>query len=594
MHLIWYAKDALEKGKGMYTSERNFQILISLMKAHGVRKVICNPGTTNISLVASLQHDAYFELYSAVDERSAAYMACGMAAESGEPVALTCTGATASRDYMPGLTEAYYRKLPVVAITAMRHPGTIGQNLPQVIDRSITPNDVCRISVTVPYPMGAQDEAMCNRRINEALLELRRDGGGPVHINIETRNPTDYSAERLPQERVIRRYYTGDALPSVPKGRIGVYIGTHRVFSESESAALNAFCQAYGAIAICDQTSNYRGPYRVLAPLVSKQDLSHPSLLHFDLLVHIGEVSGAYMNISASAVWRVSPDGEIRDTFGTLINVFEMKEQVFFLTYAAMIPDKENTGSEVLNEWLAVHKDASSKIPELPFSNLWMAQQTESRLPEGCVLHLGILNSLRSWNFFETPESVTVYSNTGGFGIDGALSTALGAALASPEKIVILVLGDLAFFYDMNALGNRHLPSNLRILLINNGVGAEFRMYSHIASMFGSDANPYIAAAGHYGHKSPDLVRHYATDLGCEYFSVTDKDSFLDVLPTLVDSQPRTKTLLVEAFTDESDESNALRMVSTVEVDAKGAAKNVVKEILGNRGIRVAKRILGR
>ena len=89
-------------------------------------------------------------------------------------------------------------------------------------------------------------------------------------------------------------------------------------------------------------------------------------------------------------------------------------------------------------------------------------------------------------------------------------------------------------------------------------------------------------------------MRHYATDLGCEYFSVTDKDSFLDVLPTLVDPKPRTKTLLLEAFTNESDESDALHMVSTVKVDAKGAAKNAVKEILGNRGIRVAKRILGR
>ena len=90
-----------------YTAEKNVQMLVYLMKAHGVRKVIASPGTTNVTFVASLQQDPYFEIYSAADERSAAYMAWGLAAESGEPVAISCTGATASRNYIPGLTEAY-------------------------------------------------------------------------------------------------------------------------------------------------------------------------------------------------------------------------------------------------------------------------------------------------------------------------------------------------------------------------------------------------------------------------------------------------------------------------------------------------------
>lgn len=575
-----------------YTSERNFQILISLMKAHGVRKVICDPGTTNISLVASLQSDSFFELYSSVDERSAAYMACGMAAESGEPVAITCTGATASRDYMPGLTEAFYRKLPVLAITAMQHPGRVGQCIPQVLDRSSVPNDVCRLSATVPYPSCAEDELMCNRRINEALLELRRNGGGPVHINIETRYPKDFSTKELPNERVIRRHLPGEEFPRVPEGRIAVYIGAHRPFTEGEAAALDSFCEVYGAVAICDQTSNYRGRYRVLAPLVAKQDLSHPTCARFSLLVHIGEVSGAYMNLGAKEVWRVSLDGEVRDTFGALTEVFEMGETAFFEAYVGIAGERR--GAESLNEWVVLDGSIRSRIPELPFSNLWMAQLAAPRLPERCVLHLGILNSLRSWNFFETPKSVTVFSNTGGFGIDGGLSTALGAALASPDKTVILVIGDLAFFYDMNALGNRHLPANLRILLINNGVGTEFRNYSHLAAMFGDDADPYIAAAGHYGQKSHDLVRHYASDLGCEYLVANDKEGFLKALPSLVDQARRAAPLVVEAFTDSADESEALRLVSSVEEDARELVKDAAKKVLGARGVSAVKSLLGR
>lgn len=576
-----------------YTSERNFQMLIALMKAHGIKRVICDPGTTNISLVASLQSDPYFELYSAVDERSAAYMACGMAAEVQEPVAITCTGATASRDYMPGLTEAYYRRLPLLAITARQHVGRIGQLVPQVIDRSATPNDVCRLSVDVPVPSCAEDEAMCNRRINEALLELRRNGGGPVHINIETRYPKDFSLKKLPSERIIRRHLPGDVLPEIHNGRVAIFVGAHRPFSERETAAVEAFCEAYGAVVLCDQTSNYRGAHRVLAALVSKQDFSHPACCHLDLLIHVGEVSGAYMGVSASEVWRVNEGGEVQDAFGCLTEVFEMRESVFFQTYASSAPSRQG-GNTLLREWRDCDDEARSRISELPFSNIWIACRTAPELPNGCALHLGILNTLRSWNFFETPESVTCWSNTGGFGIDGVLSTALGAALASPERLVLCAVGDLAFFYDMNSLGSRHLPANLRVLVVNNGVGTEFRNYSHLAAMFGDDADAFIAAAGHFGGKSPDLVRHYATDLGCEYLAATDKASFEAALSRLVDPKPHAAPLVLEAFTDSAEESEALRLVSSLLADPREMAKGAVKRVLGDKGVRAVKSVLGR
>ena len=104
-----------------YTDERNVQIVIALLKAHGIHRVIASPGTTNMTFVASIQNDSWFQIWSSVDERSAAYLACGMVAETGEPVVISCTGATASRNYMPGLTEAYYNKIPVIAITATQH-----------------------------------------------------------------------------------------------------------------------------------------------------------------------------------------------------------------------------------------------------------------------------------------------------------------------------------------------------------------------------------------------------------------------------------------------------------------------------------------
>lgn len=133
-----------------YTDEQNIQIVLALLKAHKIRKIVASPGTTNMTLVASMQQDSYFEMYSSVDERSAAYMACGLAAESGEPVVLSCTGATASRNYMPGLTEAYYRKLPILAITSTQDTSKIGHNIAQVIDRRVLPNDIAKLSVDIP------------------------------------------------------------------------------------------------------------------------------------------------------------------------------------------------------------------------------------------------------------------------------------------------------------------------------------------------------------------------------------------------------------------------------------------------------------
>lgn len=160
-----------------YTAERNVQMLVYLMKKHGIKKVIASPGATNITFVASIQQDSYFEIYSAADERSAAYMACGLAAESGEAVALSCTGATASRNYIPGLTEAFYRKLPILAVTSTQHTGRVGQLCPQVIDRSVIQNDIAVMSVQIPTIHDAEDEWMCNVKLNTAILALGHRGG---------------------------------------------------------------------------------------------------------------------------------------------------------------------------------------------------------------------------------------------------------------------------------------------------------------------------------------------------------------------------------------------------------------------------------
>lgn len=574
-----------------YSNERSVQLLISLLKQHDIKKIVASPGATNITLVASLQHDPWFEIYSSVDERSAAYIACGLAAESGEPVVLSCTGATASRNYLPGLTEAYYRKLPVLAVTSTQDINRIGHHIAQVIDRRSMQNDIVLLSEYIPATLDANEEWSNTVKINRALLELRHRGGGPVHLNLMTQYSRDYSVKELPKARMIRRICLEDTFPEMPKGRVAVFIGSHLKFTEEETTALDTFCGTYDAVVFGDHTSGYNGKYFVPVALLTSQEKDVCTLIDMDLLVHIGEVSGAYIGMRPKAVWRVSADGELRDTYKKLTCVFEMSEIRFFQHYAG---DGKIQKTDYLKTCLNELESVRVKInPDLlPFSNVWIASQTAHRLPANSVLHLGILNTLRTWNFFDTPATVWGYSNTGGFGIDGDVSSLVGASLAHPDRLYFGVVGDLAFFYDMNVVGNRHVGNNVRILLVNNGKGTEFRNYMHPGSAFGEEADKYIAAGGHYGNKSHALIRHYAEDLGYEYLSADNKEDYLKNLPRFVTEEMTGKPMLFEVFTESGDENEGIYIMRNLNVSTIGMLKGIAKKILGENGQETVKKIL--
>ena len=184
---------------------------------------------------------------------------------------MTCTGATASRNYLSGLTEAFYRKLPILAITSTQHVGRLGQNIAQVIDRTEIQNDVEKLSVQIPTIHDAEDEWAYNVMLNKAMLELTHNVGGPVHINLTTTYSKVYDTEKLPNERVIHRYCVEDVLPEIPAGKIGIIVGAHKKWTTEQVNALETFCSVYGAVVFCDHTSNYLGKYAVYPSLVCSQ-----------------------------------------------------------------------------------------------------------------------------------------------------------------------------------------------------------------------------------------------------------------------------------------------------------------------------------
>lgn len=574
-----------------YSDERNVQILVSLLKAHGIKKIVVSPGSTNVTFVGSVQQDPWFELYSCVDERSAAYMAVGLARESGQPVVLSCTGATASRNYFPALTEAYYRQVPVLAVTSTQEESKIGNLVPQVLDRTVQPNDLVKMSVHLETVKDDDDAWDVNLKANKAILELNHHGKGPVHINLTTRYSKNFTVKRLPAERRIERVTLTDNFPKLLEGKIAIYVGTHAKWTDEQTAAIDSFCESYNAIVLVDTASNYNGKYRINASLASEQHLNY-AIANPDLLIHIGQMSDMAGNAgNPKNVWRVAEDGLLSDRYHKLTKVFEMPEEFFFRHYAT--EQKQEMTYFKASE--AVCQCLLGKLPELPFSHIWVASQLAGKLPKDSVLHLGILAPLRSWSYFPIDKSIEVECNEGGFGIDGNASTMIGASLAQPEKIHFGVVGDLSFFYDLNSLGNRHVSRNVRILLINNSLGAEFILFKQLNCTHVRDVQKFIAAEGHFGHKSPDLVKHYATDLGYEYMSAWTKEEFAKCYERFITPELTDKPMVFECFTDPLDEDEALKRMWNIEnapASLKHEAKQAVKNIIGKNNVQKVKDIV--
>jgi len=580
-----------------YSAERNVQIVVSLLKMYGIKRVIVSPGSTNVTFVGSIQQDSFFEIYSCVDERSAAYMACGMAAETQEPVVLSCTGATASRNYYSALTEAFYRKLPIVAITSTQDIAKIGNMICQVIDRTQQPKDVLRYSVHLQNIKDKEDERDCELKVNRALLELDHHGMGPVHINLSTTYSSDYSVKELPYVRKIIRVLENDCFPDIPKkGKICIYAGSHFEWSRSAIESIDKFCEIYNSVVFADITSNYNGKYGINYQIALEQHFKDPNR-NIDLLIHIGEMADfAGMVGFPKQCWRVNEDGNLCDRYGSLTAVFEMSEYSFFNHYN-QLADSNPHDDSYLNTCVEVVNRLRLNVPELPFSHIWIAQQLSSKIPVNSCVHLGILSPLRSWSYWPFDKTVRVYCNQGGFGIDGNLSSLIGASLVSPDTLYYGIVGDLSFFYDLNSLGNRHVAPNVRILLVNNSKAAEFHLSKQENITCIKDIDSFMSAAGHFGRQSSDLVRHYATDLGFEYISASNKDEFFNVSGRFVSKNCSGKPMLFEVFTRVDDEDEALKRMCSIEKDTSNGScfdriKSEVKCIIGNNRIEAMKTLI--
>ena len=226
----------------------------------------------------------------------------------------------------------------------------------------------------------------------------------------------------------------------------------------------------------------------------------------------------------------------------------------------------------------------------------WIAEQTAKQIPEKSIMHFAILNALRSWNYFELNPSIRCYCNTGGFGIDGALSTTFGSALAEPNTLHFVVIGDLAFFYDMNSLGNRDMMANIRILLVNNGIGDEMRMpYSTGFRLHGEEL-PYVCAQGHYRAQNAfdSLAKAWCEASGSST-CLPQAAGIPRTAPGIPHNAIR-QPIILECHTTPDDDSQAGGALQLLDQDYvnKKKLKDAIKNVVPDSMLRTAKTILSR
>ncbi|GHV74501.1 2-succinyl-5-enolpyruvyl-6-hydroxy-3-cyclohexene-1-carboxylate synthase [Spirochaetia bacterium] len=572
----------------MYTTSKSVQIIVSLLKQHGINQVVISPGGTNVPIVQGIQDDPFFTCYSVVDERSAMYFAIGLYFETGKPVATSCTSAQATRNYLPGLTEAFYKHVPILAITASKHPKYWGQEYMQAPVQTSLSVDSVKQTFSLPYVDSKIDELHCVRMVNEAILEITHRVPGPVQLNVPILDSVIevFDVPELPSVRSIKRYMVWDEWndADLTGKKIMIVAGEHRPYSDNQIAAIDGFVESYNTFVYVNHLSNYHGKYAVSANLamscLSQNDFEKS--YKPDILITIGGQIGDYYifgklqsgNHTDFEHWRVAEDGNIVDTYDKLTKVFECPFELFF----TRLTGNRQVEHAYYESWEKLQ--GSMAIPEeLPFSNPYLAQQLHASIPKNSCLNLAIKNSLRTWCYFPLDSSIICNSNVAAFGIDGCMSVFLGQSVAT-DKLCFLVIGDLAFFYDMNSLGIRHRKKNIRILVVNNDGGAEFKLNSHPYV-----ADTFIAAAGHNG-----TVKGWAESTGFKYISAVNKEEFLQHKGEFVFESEQ--SIVFEVFTTPESEAAALKTIHEKSSRSiKDVLKNKVRSVIGDEGVKVLKDI---
>lgn len=522
----------------MYCDTTQVNQLTALLVAYNIRNAVVCPGSRNATIVHNLyeiHRQGKVSIHPVTDERSAAFVALGMSLATQEPTIVCVTSGTALLNCVPAVAEAYYRHLPLLVISADRPLQWIGQYDGQTLQQTGALEPYCRTAQINP-PRSEGDCWVNNLHINEALNSLYHGEGGPAHINVAIEEPMfSFNTVQLPNERVISVTCPTNSTP-IPQNIVDIIanaklpvllIGQYErgdIRKEVADIVVNEQMLVLPEI-ISDVPGNHL--MNAFDYLSTQADALEP-----DLVVQIGGnfVHKSFKSLlrnTSCCVIRIDEEQGLIDTFCHLQYKIQSAVQPALAQLSMKLPRRHEgvakaerrlaDTAKILEEGLLA--DDKHLTMNCVIRHLYMKMQT---LACDYTLHLANSSSVRiAGNYFKSGVQ-PILCNRGVNGIEGSLSAAVGYAMKM-WGLSVVIIGDLSFFYDANALWNVSLPSNLRILLLNNSHGG---IFDQLKGLEKSPARDKFIAAGQQTYTAAGIAQTF-------HIGYTGVQNFDDLRPAL-------------------------------------------------------------
>lgn len=562
----------------MYSNKENVAVLTALLAAHGVTHAVVCPGSRNAPLVHNLNECPSVTCCPVTDERSAGFYALGMAQATGRPVVVCVTSGSALLNLMPAVAEAFYQNVRLVVVSADRPPQWIDQYDGQTLPQPGVFGPFVRKTVSLPEPRSAEERWYCNRLVNEAMLV----DDGPVHINVPISEPLfEFTQPVLPEERMIECPAVQGLDSDCSAGLSALFSASRPLFvlGHTNRALSVQWLKVIRRHLVVLHESLYPGSEP--APrldealhLIGNDPLYRPDCVVYAGGTFVSKRLKAFLRSSHCPVVRLSAESSLADLFMNTTHVVSANPDLFLQRVAeaceadghaegdkAGTPCRLKAQPEFLARWKQLLARADRHADEyLPaYSGLaavkYFEQRAEVLAGGSPYFHYANSTAVRLANSFARHR---VYCNRGLNGIEGSLSTAAGCSVVAarrgdgqqaPEN-VFCVIGDLSFFYDQNALWNRNLGGNLRILLLNNGCGSIFRMLRGLEQ---STARDGLVAAAH--HTSAEGICLQDRVVYLRAAGMEQMQQGIDRLLSMESDRP----VLLEVFTDAADDERVYK-----------------------------------
>ena len=544
---------------------------------HGIENAIISPGSRSAPLTLAFVRHKYLKCKVVADERSAAFIALGIAQQTDKPVVLICTSGSAAYNYAPAIAEAYFQKIPLLVLTADRPPEWIDQYDGQTIRQTNIYGKHVKESYTLPVDLSHQDAVWhIERTISEAINLSKTYPFAPIHINVPFREPFYPPIDNL-NEKDINSFYQNqikydndvkiiEQIHSRPKIRTQHWLELLEVWNKTEKKLIVGGQMRYNERLV---TALNGLEITVVADIISNLHTVKNSIKHQDvflmnrenleelrpeLLITFGKsvisknLKKFLREYPAIEHWHIQPAGIAADTFQSLTKVIPLNPSYFF----RKVLEKQTRFAEsyrqsfFVDNWRGtdaeITKLNATFFEEQPFSEFEAVKMLLDNLPKYSNLHLANSMSVRYANYLNTEKEIEVFANRGTSGIDGSTSTAIGHALAEDETLNILLTGDIAFFYDRNAFWNNYLPKNLIIILLNNHGGGIFKMLPDAAKQPESDE--------FFVMNQPLNAKNISEEFELEYSFCESKKQLQNALDNLeLETEKRNRISIVEVKT---------------------------------------------